>query len=543
MKKLGVLILLVGLLLVTNGCGKEEESTEVTEEVTVEEVDSSEVTIECAGDTATASADSVNIQTSLIEITEAGTYRLSGDFSGQLRVNAMNTDIVTLILDNITITGTTSSAIYGMQAEEVIIELAAGSENMLSDPAAYTELDAEGEPDGCLYVQDDLTIKGEGALTVNGSYNDGVVSKDDLAIEGGVFKITATNHALKGRDRVAISDGDFTLVAGGEGIKSNNDTDAEKGVIEISGGTYQIEATGKGILAQTSLIISGGEYTLNTTDDALHTNGDLTVNGGKLTIASGDDGLHGDGNVVVAAGEITITKSYEGIEGTTIAINGGTLNITADDDGFNAASPSSEVSDGTPGTMRGPAEDPMGAADEACSLVISGGNVTVNAGGDGLDSNGSLTIAGGEILVYGPENDGNGTIDADGTYSITGGNLMAMGSSGMHQNPSSVSGVLGFTIYFNSTCSAGSSITLKNQIGEEVVTAQTLKDIRALTITNAGLVAGETYTLYVDGTERGSWILSEEFKSYTDSGEETSGGMGGMPGGGMNPGGMGGPGW
>ena len=64
------------------------------------------------------------------------------------------------------------------------------------------------------------------------------------------------------------------------------------------------------------------------------------------------------------------------------------------------------------------------------------GTVTVNASGDGLDSNGALTINGGTVYVSGPTGDGNGTFDCDGVFTINGGVVLGTGSSGSPESGS-----------------------------------------------------------------------------------------------------------
>lgn len=50
-------------------------------------------------------------------------------------------------------------------------------------------------------------------------------------------------------------------------------------------------------------------------------------------------------------------------------------------------------------------------ADESCVLTINGGTVTINADGDGIDSNGYFYINGGTVYVEGPESNGNSALD------------------------------------------------------------------------------------------------------------------------------------
>lgn len=46
-------------------------------------------------------------------------------------------------------------------------------------------------------------------------------------------------------------------------------------------------------------------------------------------------------------------------------------------------------------------------ADESCVLTINGGTVTINADGDGINSNGYFYMNGGTVYVEGPESNGD----------------------------------------------------------------------------------------------------------------------------------------
>jgi len=59
----------------------------------------------------------------------------------------------------------------------------------------------------------------------------------------------------------------------------------------------------------------------------------------------------------------------------------------------------------------------------------------VDAGGDGIDINGSVVMAGGYLIVHGPIYNMNGAVDYDGSFTISGGLLVAAGSAGMAQAP------------------------------------------------------------------------------------------------------------
>lgn len=87
-------------------------------------------------------------------------------------------------------------------------------------------------------------------------------------------------------------------------------------------------------------------------------------------------------------------------------------------------------------------------------MTISGGCVYVDATGDGPDSDGSITMTGGTVIVNGPTDVGNGALDYDGTFKQSGGTLIAAGSSRMAQAPSKDSPQRAIHMTFPSTARA-----------------------------------------------------------------------------------------
>lgn len=294
----------------------------------------------------------------------------------------------------------------------------------------------------------------------------------------------------------------------------------------------------KGIKAGTTLYIAGGTFSMNTCDDALHSNGNLYIVGGEFDIAAGDKGIHADEKAEVFDGLVTVSQSYEGIEAKDIVISGGTVHVTASDDGFNASDGSSQGA--------------MGSAVDA-TVTITGGYVYVNAGGDGLDSNGSLEISGGVVLVDGPVSDGDAAIDANSSIEINGGYVIAVGSSGMAEYPESCAQNT-LIVAFDTTQSAGTMLTICDADGNEICSYAPSKNYSLAIISSDTLESGQTYTVYTggsssesetdglyqtggyqnDGTETGSVTIEDSISSI---GSTHSTGMGG---GGMMGGGKGG---
>lgn len=535
------------------------------------------VAVTLNGSTVTADSPLVAVSGTTVTLTGEGTFILSGTLEGSVVVDAPKTAKLQLVLDNAHIRSDTGCALYVKQADKVFVTLATGSENTLTGEGEYVQTD-DNNVDAALFSKEDLTLNGDGALTVTAAFGHGIVSKDDLTITGGSLAVTAPSHGLAGKDCVKIGGGTLTVTAGKDGIHSENSDDASLGYVYVGGGTVTVTAENDGISAQSALqidggtlslttgggsanaswsqgggfgggwgtwgsgndtaasakglkagetlIINGGTFALDTSDDAIHCNGSVTVNGGTLTLTSGDDGIHADDDLLLAGGTLTIEKSYEGAEAQRIAVTGGVITVVASDDGFNSAG-------GNDGSALGgrPGQGSFGAESDA-SLTFAGGTVTVNADGDGLDSNGDLTVTGGTIRVSGPTNSGNGALDNGGNAVITGGTLVATGAAGMAENfgRSSTQGSLLYS--FSSTLSAGEALTLTDENGAVLVSYTPEKTYSSVVISVPELESGSTYTLTV-GDRAEEFTLSSLVWS---NGSSFGGGFGGGHGG---PGGFG----
>lgn len=315
----------------------------------------------------------------------------------------------------------------------------------------------------------------------------------------------------------ASSDIDSEAVSG-----TSSDTDSEaasdissdKGSEAASSTSSDTDTTStKGIKSDGALYVNGGTFTINSADDSFHSNSDVTINDGTYTISSGDDGMHADSALLVNGGTITVTESYEGLEGLNITINDGNIDITASDDGMNAAGGNDQSGFGGMGGdgfkgMQAPNSAPDAAqksdstSEDEMWMVINGGYVHVLAGGDGLDSNGDLTINGGEVYVDGPSDNGNSAIDygEKSSFYINGGTVVAVGSSGMAEDVSSDSKQQVAFVKLDSQADAG-DVILKDADGNEIISYTAQKKYDCVIISTADLKAGQTYTLSASGSE------------------------------------------
>ena len=419
-------------------------------------------------------------------------------------------------------------------------------------------------------------IVGKDLLAIkNGTFNittgqDGMKStydtddtKGNIIIDGGTFNITAATDGIQSEHILRINGGDFNIKTGGGYQASTKSSSQNNSFGRMNNTSTQStstdEASMKGLKAGTVIKITSGTYTINAQDDAVHTNGDMYIDGGTFNVNTGDDGFHADTLIVINDGNIKVENSYESIEAETIIINGGDIDVTASDDGINAACGSSSnstdnadnnqmggnmpsgMSDGTApepllddngqmgmGQPNGQSSDmsnnsqtggmPQGNnSSSTATLTINGGNILVNASGDGLDANGSIYINGGTIIISGPTSDGDTAIDFDNTCEITGGTVMAFGSSGMLETPTSAENGSCIVTTF-STASANSEFSLKDSSGNTILSYTPSKAYASAIVYSTDIKSGSTYTVNAGSTSQSIEVISSVTSNGVSSG-------------------------
>lgn len=518
--------------------------------------DSADVTtITFNGDSISFEGSGAVVNGSVVTITSAGNYSLTGTLNdGQVIVDTSDQAIVRLILNGINISSSSSAPVYVANADEVMIVLAEGSQNTIVDSPSYVFASPEeDEPNAAVFAKSDLTVYGNGVLTVTGNYNDGIASKDGLVITSGTIIVNAVDDGIRGKDYLVVETGSLTINAGGDGLKSDNEEDAGTGYISIVSGMITVTSGGDAITAQTTVLITDGTFTLtagggsgafasdtvsakgikaaanvqidggtfqiNAADDALHSNANITVNGGVFTIATGDDGAHADTTLTINGGDMTITDSYEGLESAVITINGGNIQLTSSDDGVNV----SGGNDGS-GMARGGGRggrDQFTPASTNQYLYINGGYLVVDARGDGLDANGAIVMTGGTVIVNGPTEQMNGALDFDAGFNMTGGWLVAAGSAGMVQTLNESSTQASLLLNLNTVQGADTLIQIQSSDGADILTFAPSKAYQSITFSSPELTQGTSYQVFLGGT------LYTEFTINSTITMIGNGGMGG----------------
>ena len=441
-----------------------------------------------------------------------------------------------------------------------------------------------------------------GNFTIQSS-GDGIQAETNLSIYDGSFTITSGGGAVNGADHTENRGDGFGRPGGNRPDSANGQTSPEMPSQPAEGGQTPSEmpsqpaegeqsssgnesdyselifdpddfddtstadsdttVSTKGIKAGNALLIQQGTFVIDSADDAIHSNYSVTIDGGSFQLSSGDDGIHAEAYLNINGGTTTIAESYEGLEAAQIHISGGTTQVFSSDDGLNATGGSSfELVDGLlvlKDTSSSDTEQTFGGrggmfeVEDNCDITISGGNLTVTtSNGDGIDSNGSLNVSGGTVLVFGSSSGGEGALDYTGSSSISGGTLVALGSSGMAQSMEPDDSHATLMVTWDEVQPAGTRLTLCTQQGEILCSLQSTNSFQTAVIGTDSLSAGQEVSLYTGGTVNSDSqlltmgtlsdgellcevTLSEGVTNISSDGSQRSSQPGGSFGGGQRP--------
>lgn len=429
--------------------------------------------------------------------------------------------------DDLKITGGTydiTAAGHALSGKDSV-RIADGTFILTAEKDGIHAENADDEEKGYIYIADgDFTITSDG---------DGMDASNIVQIEDGTFDITAGGGAansLKTHEsdmpgggmsqNIERPDGESMPQMGEKpdeesmsqmGEKPDEESMPQMGEKPDGENMPQDTTTDesgtstKGIKAGGGMYLNGGTYQIDSADDSIHSNANITIADGTYTLATGDDGVHADDALTVNGGTITVTESYEGLEGLTVTINDGTIDITARDDGINTAGGTDQSGFGTFGDhfkgMDSADDETEETTDNEMWMELNGGYIHILAGGDGVDSNGDLTINGGEIYIDGPSDNGNSAIDYGDRSSayVNGGMLVAIGSSGMAEGMSDSSKQEVLMVKLGEQMEAG-DVELTDNEGNVIVSYTALKSYDCVIISTAEVESGATYTLTTSGT-------------------------------------------
>ncbi len=497
-----------------------------------------------------------------IIITKGGDFEVSGTLSdGMIYVNSE--EKVKLRLSGASITNSGGPAIYFDNAEKALITITEGTENYLTDGKTYSDENA----DGTLFSNDDLEIKGDGTLTITGNCKHGIAGDDDVVIENGNINITSYEHGIKANDKLWVSGGNITAKAEtGKPMKAGAELVVDGGTLDLT------SAQSEGMESKGTLTINGGDISVTAADDGINTGNENTTgtdaaNGGQFGGARPDMMPQGSFDPNNASGQrpqFDEQQPPQMPDGQQPQLDGqqppqmqGGQQPQFDgqqppqmQDGqqpqFDGQQPP-QMPDGQQPDMGGamPSFDPgqrhggmrggggPGMIDEetaaAHAITINGGKIYVNAGGDGIDSNGNLTINGGELTVDGPTNAGNGALDAEGTFAVNGGTIIAASAAGMNQNPSACENQPYAAINLSASQAAGTEVSIRETAsGNEIMKYAPSKAYQTITYSSDKLKAGAEYAVYVGGEQAETFTAQSGVNQIGTTSFGMFGGRGGM---------------
>ena len=448
-------------------------------------------------------------------------------------------------LNGASITNTRSTAL-DLQSKKKAFVVLTGS-NTLTDGTT-----ADDSHKGALFGKGKLLFSGTGSLEVYGTYNNGIHGKGNIVFDKGVnvYVKSTANHGIKAGDDLYINGGILNVevsAPGAKGINGDIDVTINGGrttVVSTSNGEWDTEEletkASAGIACDSILTINGGEIYLKSTGSGgkgLKADWEAYINGGKIRIIT-------EGGLYYSNG----TTENHNYTGNTDNLDD---NYTSSPKGIKIGTKNEHgvltITDGDI-MVRTSGHNAEGIESKG-TLTISGGDVLVSAYDDAINSSGDLTISDGYVLCVGTNNDG---IDTNGNFYIKGGTLIAMRASGAETGidideqhklyisggnffgiGGRIDGTIGSTtqgiVTTSGSVQANSTVTISS--GSTSLASFSMPPYSynngTIIVSAPGMTSGSSYTLSL-----GSSTLTVTASNSISSGMGGWGGMGGQPGGG-----------
>lgn len=513
-------------VLAQSGTQESQSVTSFQAQTSYDESQASQIAL--ANQTATVTGQGASFSDQTLTITQAGTYVLTGSGKNiKLVVEAADTDQVHLVFQNLTLEGE-GTLLQINKAQEVVISLAEGSQNALTESQASDDEKVKAT----IHSQVPLTLNGTGNLTLTGLTKNALEVEDDLKVLGGTYTVKAANHGFKAEGALDIEAATLTIEAGKDGLHAEHDETTERANISLNPTQLSIAATEDGVDAGNELTIKGGTITVSQSEEGLEARV-IRQLGGDVTIKSSDDGVNASAGSSSKTSDTSATSKPSDANAASNSVDASSSASQATTDSATTSAPDSQATADPAATSQadqadkdknatppsppagqappqggqppqngqGPGGMPPGGQEESdpsLQIILEGGTLTIDAEGDGIDSNGTVTISGGSLVVNGSVQGGNGPLDATGDITITGGTVWALGTSDMLQG--FAQGSIQASITANIAGTAGQTLIILDANGKEVARQTASKDFQAVIMSSTDLVDGQTYTIQVEGT-------------------------------------------
>jgi len=415
-----------------------------------------------------------------------------------LIVDASDTAKLQIVLNGANITSKTSAALYILEADKVFLTLADGTTNTLANGGTFTAID-DNNIDAALFSKQDLTMNGKGSLTVTSPAGHGVVCKDDLVITGGTYAVNSSSHGLDANDSVRIANATLNIDAGKDAIHAENSDDASLGFIYIASGTIKAEAEGDGIAAGAYMQIADGTIDILVGGGSENGSKEHSDNFGGFMGGGHGGGRPGEMRPDSSQGSTITTDesgtSMKGLKATnSLLISGGNFTINSADDSVHS-DVSVIINGGTFAIASG--DDAIHAED---TLTVTAGKIDISESYEGLEAL-HIDVQGGDIKLKASDDGLNaaGGTDQSGTTGgrdgMFGGGKGGMGGGfgGMSSGNGSIV-ISGGNLYINSSGDGlDANGTLEISGGYTVVVGPTQGDTATLDYDKSGIITGGTF--------------------------------------------------
>lgn len=348
-----------------------------------------------------------------------------------------------------------------------------------------------------------------------------------MDISGGEITVNSTDHAIHCASDITIDGGSMTLASEvKKGISAHGD-------IVINDGNINVTKSTEGIETKQIMTVNGGIINITASDDGLNAGGNgnempVGFGGGRMGGTNPENNFTDGGNMqpgrAVPEGEkpqgMGIPPEFENNAGGQQGRKGMNRGETE----MSGMAPS-DMPERENVVMPQGGRGSAGRSSEISAehhIQINGGTIYINAKNDGIDSNGSVVIDGGKLIVEGPPSASGGEmgIDTDSAFIINGGEIISSGTSisdtGANQNS--------VNINFSESIEAGSEFQIRNGSGSIIAALTTAAPFYSILYSSENLCEGETYHIYVNNTEKASFTVSGKVTTVGTA----AGGMGGF---------------
>ena len=391
-----------------------------------------------------------------------------------------------------------------------------------------------------------------GTFTINAG-DDAVQGKTYIGITGGTFNVTSADDAFHSDLQMAIAGGEFMVSAGDDAFHAETE-------LAVDDGTINVTSCYEGLEAE-KVYVNGGDTSIAASDDAVNAsaadlsgssdddkdandggapgeggpaaNGETPGEGGPASGGSPADGANFPGGGQCDGSDARAlqggAQGQGGEQAPGDAPQGETTQGGAPQGGQGGmqgeGGPSQEAGSQGDAPQGGQGGSPQSAGNQGgapgagspdCLIRINGGTLVLDSAGDAIDSNGSVEITGGTVLVNGPSNDGDGAFDYDSEATVSGGTVLMIGSSRMAQSFSS--GTQPFLYTANVSGSAGDTVAIVDANGNVIASITATKQFGMVLACSPKFTEGGEYSLVIGGT-----LTNSDAHGYTDSGTVTGG--------------------